>query len=103
LHPVAGQGLNLGLRDAYELAQELLSAPRDALGSARQLAAYARRRRVDRLSGIAFTHGLLSVFGNDTPLVSWPRGLALTLLDAVPPLKRVFTRAMLFGLHPIVG
>jgi 2-octaprenyl-6-methoxyphenol hydroxylase len=103
LHPVAGQGLNLGLRDAYELAQELLSKSRDVLGSAQQLAAYARRRRIDRFSGIAFTHGLLSVFGSDTPLVAWPRGLALTLLEAMPPLKRAFTRAMLFGLHPLVG
>ena len=101
LHPVAGQGLNLGLRDAYELAQELLSKPRDVLGSAQQLAAYARRRRIDRWSGIAFTHGLLGVFGSDTPLVAWPRGLALTLLEAVPPMKRAFTRLMLFGVHPI--
>jgi 2-octaprenyl-6-methoxyphenol hydroxylase len=97
LHPVAGQGLNLGLRDAYELAQELLSTPRDAIGSRAALAAYARRRSADRLSGIAFTHGLLSVFGTALPLVSWPRGLALTMLDCVPPLKRAFTRAMLFG------
>ena len=95
LHPVAGQGLNLGLRDAYELAQELLSTPRDAIGSRDALAAYARKRRLDRLSGIAFTHGLLSVFGS-TPL-SWPRGLALTMLDCIPPVKRAFARTMLFG------
>jgi 2-octaprenyl-6-methoxyphenol hydroxylase len=101
LHPVAGQGLNIGLRDAYELAQELLSQSRDLVGSAQQLALYARRRRIDRLSGIAFTHGLLSVFGSDTPLLAWPRGLALTLLDAVPGMKRAFTRAMLFGVHPV--
>jgi 2-octaprenyl-6-methoxyphenol hydroxylase len=86
------------LRDAYELAQELLATPRDAIGSGDALAAYARRRRVDRLSGIAFTHGLLSLFGTAMPLVSWPRGLALTLLDCIPPIKRAFTRAMLFGL-----
>ncbi|HTS21326.1 MAG TPA: FAD-dependent monooxygenase [Casimicrobiaceae bacterium] len=98
LHPVAGQGLNLGLRDAYELAQELLSTPRDAIGSSASLAAYAQRRRTDRLSGIAFTHGLLSIFGSAAPLVSWPRGLALTLLDCVPGMKRAFTRAMLFGM-----
>ena len=99
LHPVAGQGLNLGLRDAFELAQELLAAPRDELGAADQLAAYAKRRRIDRWAGVAFTHGLLRVFGNDYALLRWPRGLALTMLDALPPLKRAFTRAMLFGLH----
>ena len=61
------------------------------------LARYARGRRTDRMAGIAFTHGLVSLFGNDLPLVRWPRGLALTLLDALPPAKRAFTRAMLFG------
>ena len=99
LHPVAGQGFNLGLRDAYELAQELLATPRDGIGSRGQLAAYARRRRADRLTGIGFTHGLLGIFGTDVPLVSWPRGLALTMLDSLPAVKRAFTRAMLFGVH----
>jgi 2-octaprenyl-6-methoxyphenol hydroxylase len=99
LHPVAGQGFNLGLRDAYELAQELLATARDAIGARDRLAAYARRRRPDRIAGIAFTHGLLGVFGTDAPLLSWPRGLALTLLDSLPAVKRAFTRAMLFGIH----
>jgi 2-octaprenyl-6-methoxyphenol hydroxylase len=97
LHPVAGQGFNLGMRDAYELAQELLATPRDAIGSHERLAAYARRRRSDRVAGIAFTHVLLGVFGSDAPLLRWPRGLALTLLDALPAVKRAFTRAMSFG------
>jgi 2-octaprenyl-6-methoxyphenol hydroxylase len=99
LHPVAGQGFNLGMRDAYELAQELLATPRDAIGSRDRLAAYARRRRRDRVTGIAFTHGLLSVFGTDAPLLRWPRGLALTMLDASPTVKRAFARAMTFGLR----
>jgi 2-octaprenyl-6-methoxyphenol hydroxylase len=97
LHPVAGQGFNLGMRDAYELAQELLATRRDAIGSRECLAAYARRRRSDRVAGIAFTHALLGVFGSDAPLLRWPRGLALTLLDALPAVKRAFTRAMSFG------
>jgi 2-octaprenyl-6-methoxyphenol hydroxylase len=99
LHPVAGQGFNLGLRDAFELAQELLATPRDWIGSPARLAQYARRRRVDRLGGIAFTHGLLGAFGGGATLLRWPRGLALTLLDSMPPLKRAFTNAMLFGMH----
>jgi 2-octaprenyl-6-methoxyphenol hydroxylase len=99
LHPVAGQGFNLGVRDAYELAQELLSTPREAIGARDTLAAYARRRRPDRIAGIAFTHGLLGVFGTGAPLVSWPRGLALTMLDSLPAVKHAFTRAMLFGIH----
>jgi 2-octaprenyl-6-methoxyphenol hydroxylase len=97
LHPVAGQGFNLGMRDAYELAQELLATPRSEIGSRAQLAAYARRRRRDRVAGIAFTHGLLAAFGSDAPLLRWPRGLALTMLDALPVAKRAFTRAMSFG------
>ena len=60
---------------------------------------YLAGRRTDRMAGIAFTHGLVGVFGNDLPFVRWPRGLALTLLDAIPALKRTFARAMLFGLH----
>ncbi len=97
LHPVAGQGFNVGLRDAWELAEIVVDTPREDLGDRAMLDRYRRRRRADRLAGIAFTHGLVSVFGNDLPLVRWPRGLALTLLDAVPMAKRAFTRAMLFG------
>ena len=99
LHPVAGQGFNLGLRDAWELARTILDAPRDAVGGGTMLAAYASRRRVDRGAGIAFTHGLVRIFGNDVPLARWSRGLALALLDVMPPAKRAFTRAMLHGMH----
>ena len=99
LHPIAGQGFNLGVRDAYELAQELLATPREEIGAKERLAKYARRRRPDRIAGIVFTHGLLEIFGMDTPWLRWPRGLALTLLDALPPVKRIFTRAMLFGVR----
>jgi 2-octaprenyl-6-methoxyphenol hydroxylase len=97
LHPVAGQGFNVGLRDAWELADIVADTPRDVLGERDMLDRYRRSRRVDRLAGIAFTHGLVSVFGNDLPFVSWPRGLALTLLGAIPPATRAFTRSMLFG------
>ena len=97
LHPVAGQGFNLGLRDAWELAQIVLDTPRAQIGGDEMLARYSRSRRTDRMAGIAFTHGLVRLFGNDVPLLRWPRGLALTLLDAVPMAKRAFTRAMLFG------
>lgn len=97
LHPIAGQGFNVGLRDAWELKRVILAAGRDALGSRPMLDAYAGRRRADRWAGVAFTHGLVHLFGTDMPLVRWPRGVGLALLDAVPPLKRSFTRAMLFG------
>jgi 2-octaprenyl-6-methoxyphenol hydroxylase len=99
LHPIAGQGFNLGVRDAYELARELLATPRDEIGARHQLARYARRRQPDRIAGIAFTHGLLGIFGVDASWLSWPRGLALTLLDALPTAKRMFARTMLFGVR----
>ncbi|MEP6677885.1 MAG: FAD-dependent monooxygenase [Betaproteobacteria bacterium] len=99
LHPVAGQGFNLGLRDAHELAHAIVDAPRDALGEPRMLASYERARRADRRSGIALTHGLVHLFGTELPFVRWPRGVALALLDALPPAKRAFTRAMLFGVR----
>ena len=97
LHPVAGQGFNLGLRDAHELAQVVLDTPRERIGERVMLERYAAGRRRDRTAGIAFTNGLVKVFGSDLALLRWPRGLALTLLDALPAAKRAFTRAMLFG------
>jgi len=97
LHPIAGQGFNLGVRDAFELARAIIEVPRDQLGNRAMVAAFAARRRVDRLAGMAFTHGLTRMFALDHPAIRWPRGMALALLDAVPPVKRAFTRAMLYG------
>jgi len=99
LHPVAGQGFNLGLRDAWELAQAVLDAPRGALGTPSMLARHASQRTRDRTAGIAFTHGLVRIFGNDRAFVRWPRGIALAALDAMPPLKRAFARTMLYGVR----
>jgi 2-octaprenyl-6-methoxyphenol hydroxylase len=99
LHPVAGQGFNVGLRDAWELGQVILDTRREDIGDRTMLGRYVRRRRPDRMAGVWFTHGLIRVFGNDVAPLRWPRGLALTLLDALPPAKRAFTRAMLFGLR----
>ena len=100
LHPVAGQGFNLGLRDAWELAQVLLDVERrEDIGSNAMLERYSRDRRPDRWAGIVLTDGLVRLFGNDWPWLRWPRGLALTLLEIVPPVKRAFTRVMLHGLR----
>ena len=99
LHPIAGQGFNLGLRDAWELARIVLDTPREALGAADMLGCYRRSRRVDRNAGIAFTHGLVQLFGNDRAWMRVPRGVGMMLLDTVPIAKRAFGRAMLFGLR----
>jgi 2-octaprenyl-6-methoxyphenol hydroxylase len=99
LHPIAGQGFNLGLRDVWALASQLLDTPREEIGSPARLAAYEKSRRVDRWAGVVSTHSLVRAFEYDHPLAALPRGLGLTLLDSVPPLKRAFARAMLTGLR----
>jgi 2-octaprenyl-6-methoxyphenol hydroxylase len=97
LHPVAGQGFNMGLRDAWELAQEILDAAPEALGTEAMLAAYRSQRRTDREAGIRFTDGLVRLFSNDLPLISAGRAAALTALDCLPIVKKFVAKRMVFG------
>ena len=100
LHPVSGQGFNLGLRDAVELADRLLAAA-DAQeldpGASATLAAYARGRQLDRLGGALFTDGLVRLFSNDLPPLRALRGLGLLALDTLPPLRHLVAKRMLWG------
>jgi 2-octaprenyl-6-methoxyphenol hydroxylase len=97
LHPVAGQGFNMGLRDAWELAQEILDVQPEDLGTEEMLAAYRADRRIDREAGIRFTDGLVRLFSNDLPLVSPGRAAALTALDCLPFAKKFVAKRMMFG------
>ena len=97
LHPVAGQGLNLGLRDAWEFAEEVRDTDPHVLGSAAMLSAYRRRRRIDRGGGIGFTDALVRIFSNDLPPLRLARGACLTLLETLPPAKDFLVRRMTFG------
>jgi 2-octaprenyl-6-methoxyphenol hydroxylase len=97
LHPVAGQGFNMGLRDAWELAQKILDAAPETLGTEAMLAAYRAHRRTDREAGIRFTDGLVRLFSNDLPLVSTGRAAALTALDCLPFVKKFVAKRMMFG------
>jgi 2-octaprenyl-6-methoxyphenol hydroxylase len=97
LHPVAGQGLNLGLRDAWELAQMLLDVAREEIGASRFLARYARRRSLDRYAGIGFTDFLVRTFSNSLAPLALARGAGLTALDALPTARRFLARRMIFG------
>ncbi len=97
LHPVAGQGFNLGLRDAWWLAQSLMDSPPDAWGGPQFLAGYRQHRRADVSGGIAMTDVLVELFANDIPGLAQARGIALSALDALPPLKSLFARKMMFG------
>jgi 2-octaprenyl-6-methoxyphenol hydroxylase len=99
LHPVAGQGFNMGLRDASDLARIVIDTPRAAIGERAMIERYLRTRRADRAAGIAVTHGLTRVFASERAFLAWPRGAGLALLDMLPPARRAFTRAMLFGTH----
>lgn len=100
LHPVAGQGFNLGLRDAWELASEISHAPSGAPGepgSSRMLSAYSKRRQRDKHIGRMFTDSLIKLFTADLPLVQTCNGIGLTVLDCLPPVKRLVARQMIFG------
>lgn len=97
LHPVAGQGFNLGLRDAWHLAQTLLDARREDLGGQGFLDRYRARRRWDVGGGVAMTDLLVGAFLGESALPGALRGAALTLLDSLPPLKAAFARKMMFG------
>ena len=95
LHPVAGQGLNLGLRDAWELAR-FLGAAADP-GSAATLARFAARRRLDAGATIRVTDFLAAGFAGDNALLRAARGAALTALDLSPASRRFLARRMIFG------
>ncbi len=95
LHPVAGQGLNLGLRDAWELA----SAWQDAAdpGDPSLLARYAASRRVDAAATIRITDMLAGAFTGSSGVICAARGAAMTALDVLPGPRRFFARRMIFG------
>lgn len=97
LHPIAGQGLNLGLRDAAELAAALAATPRERLGDAAMLAGYRDARRRDAARGVAFTDFLVSAFADSRRLPTWGRGLALAALDLFPPARRLLAERMIHG------
>ena len=110
LHPVAGQGFNLALRDVWALSEALRRAteaarrdsadtapnPFDA-GAAAILASYANARGLDRLGTIRFTDTLVRVFSNDFAPLRHARGAALFALDLLPPLRNFVARRMMFG------
>ena len=65
MHPVAGQGFNVGLRDAESLAQHVVASTTASLGSASMLAAYQASRQADTKRGLLFTDFFINIFSND--------------------------------------
>jgi 2-octaprenyl-6-methoxyphenol hydroxylase len=94
IHPIAGQGLNLGLRDVAALAELVIDARRlglDLAGPA-VLDRYARWRRFDNVLLAAVTDGLNRLFSNDIPPLRLARDLGLAAVDRLPPAKRFLMR-----------
>ena len=94
LHPIAGQGYNLGLRDVAVLAELLAQSFADGEdpGQVSVLQQYADWRKRDHRSIIAFTDGLARVFTNPLSPVIFARNAGLLAMDLVPPLKTFLTR-----------
>ncbi len=94
VHPIAGQGLNAGLRDGAALAEVVVAALRrgEDIGGAQVLERYARWRRFDSASLALATDGFNALFSNDNPLLRFGRGLGLAAVNAAPGLRRAFMR-----------
>lgn len=92
MHPIAGQGLNLGLRDVAALAQVVIDASRLGLdmGGATVLEDYQRWRRFDSIALLAITDGLNRLFGSDIPAVRLSRDIGLAAVNKMPKLKGFF-------------
>jgi len=94
LHPVAGQGFNLGLRDVAVLAEVIVGAWRGQrdIGSMAVLRDYANGRRRDHVQTLAITDSLVRLFGSSLPPIQLARNLGLLALDMLPSMKKIVTR-----------
>ncbi|MFT6579897.1 MAG: 2-octaprenyl-6-methoxyphenol hydroxylase [Alphaproteobacteria bacterium] len=94
IHPIAGQGFNMGLRDIAALAEAIVDARRLGLdiGAADVLARYERWRRFDNTLLVAVTDGLTRLFSNDVPPLRIARDIGLATVGKIPPLKQVLMR-----------
>ncbi|HNV89049.1 MAG TPA: FAD-dependent oxidoreductase [Methylotenera sp.] len=97
MHPVAGQGFNVGMRDAWTLADLIVSASPGKLGSAEMLNRYSQQRKRDTRGGILFTDFLVNVFSNDVIGMSALRGAGLGILELLKPAKSFLVGKMSFG------
>lgn len=103
LHPVAGQGLNLGLRDAFLLAEKLVGVfsgsaeDQSPVNIQNALQSYAQSRKIDRTTTIGLTDFMARVFTSNLAPVVVARGLALSALQWLPPVKTALARQMMFG------
>jgi 2-octaprenyl-6-methoxyphenol hydroxylase len=99
MHPVAGQGFNVGIRDAFELAQQIVATKPAEYGSEAMLRAYQKGRQTDTKRGLLFTDFLVNIFSNDIVGLNALRGTGLGLFDLAKPLKQKLVSKMSFGSH----
>jgi 2-octaprenyl-6-methoxyphenol hydroxylase len=99
LHPVAGQGLNLGMRDVAQLAEHLARAHAERRDPVTALADYERVRRVDRTAILALTRNAPQLFATRAAPIAIGRSVALAALSAVPTLRQQFARLLMFGVR----
>ena len=94
IHPIAGQGLNMGLKDVAALAEVVVDAARLGidLGQADVLERYQRWRRFDTMAMGLATNSLNLLFSNKSTLLRTVRDIGLGLVDRAPPLKSLFIR-----------
>ena len=94
IHPIAGQGLNLGFRDAIALSELVIGAMEENLdpGAPSLLAEYQRLRRPDNLMMLAMTDGLDRLFSTNNPVMRLARDLGIAAVHRTPAVKRAFMR-----------
>lgn len=97
MHPVAGQGFNVGMRDAWALAGLIINSTQSELGSADMLVNYTQLRSRDTRGGILFTDLLVNMFNNDLLGLQGMRGVGLGLLELIKPAKNLLVSKMSFG------
>lgn len=97
LHPIAAQGLNLGLRDAWDLAEVCDTTKTENLANEDTVNNYRKKRRWDRLQTTLFSTGLNRLFSSKLSSILGVRGLGLLGLDLIPIAKKVIIRQLIFG------
>jgi 2-octaprenyl-6-methoxyphenol hydroxylase len=99
LHPVAGQGFNLGVRDCASLTDSLARAKLEQRDFVTALGDYDRGRRADRAAILALTRSAPALFSTRAAPIAFGRSLALTTLSMFPDLRRQFARLLMFGVR----
>lgn len=97
LHPVSGQGFNLGIRDACELADQLMAQGTSDPGQLAALQQYAQGRNLDRQGSAVFTDGIVRTFSNNFSPLRVARGLGLLVLDLCPTARKFVAGRMIWG------